>query len=145
MKRVKTLAAAEAIALELIEKKKLQGRVKLLEDLLERSEDFIGEFEGDILQEGAHDLLADIAIAFGRKRDEGRPERNINNNPTGKPYCCKIGCNRDAQYRIRNVNGHWEDISDSCHLHIGDLLPEPEHLEARSQWEIVPITEEDPS
>lgn len=62
------------------------------------------------------------------------------------PYCCKIGCELDAEFEIadRHSNAAFEDQTHSCEAHIGCLLgyragePRPIFL----MWEIVPIARE---
>lgn len=47
-------------------------------------------------------------------------ERNITNNPTNKPFCCKVGCNNDAIVNIIYGSGI-EDNTQSCAIHIAEL------------------------
>lgn len=47
-------------------------------------------------------------------------KRNINNNPTGRPYCCQIDCNNDATLEIRFSN-ELEDYTHSCDYHTTEL------------------------
>lgn len=47
-------------------------------------------------------------------------DRNINNNPTGKPYCCIPGCNKDATKQII-YSGGIDDNSQSCDEHVEAL------------------------
>jgi len=44
-------------------------------------------------------------------------KRSINNNPTGKPFCCDINCNNDATWEIRFSN-ELEDYTQSCDCHL---------------------------
>lgn len=45
------------------------------------------------------------------------PERNFYDNPSGKPYCCFEGCNKDATKDIRFSN-ELEDYTHSCEDHV---------------------------
>lgn len=48
-------------------------------------------------------------------------DRNINNNPTGKPYCCVTGCNADAEFEIVPEQQVGE-YTHACRAHVGELL-----------------------
>lgn len=55
-------------------------------------------------------------------------------------YCCKIGCDRDAEYEIIGGSGHFEDVTDACPPHVGHLLGTPTWLESENrQWTVVLI------
>jgi Predicted transcriptional regulators len=43
--------------------------------------------------------------------------RSINNNPTGKPFCCHNECNKDAAWEIRFSSG-LEDYIQCCDDHL---------------------------
>ena len=46
-------------------------------------------------------------------------DRNINNNPSGKPFCCVIGCNEDATLNIQNLT---DFPTQSCGAHVLEFL-----------------------
>ncbi len=46
--------------------------------------------------------------------------RTINNNPSSKPYCCHINCNKDATSEIIFSN-QFEDYTHSCDIHLSEL------------------------
>ena len=39
-----------------------------------------------------------------------------------KAHCCKIGCERPAEYEVRVVGGSVEDEAHACLEHIPDLM-----------------------
>lgn len=55
-------------------------------------------------------------------------DRNIHNNPSGKPYCCNPSCNRDALWRVKwapffiGEQEQFENITDSCHEHLLETI-----------------------
>jgi len=42
-------------------------------------------------------------------------DRNIHHNPTGKPFCCVIGCAEDATWQIDGES--LDDMTQSCAKH----------------------------
>lgn len=50
-------------------------------------------------------------------------ERNHLNNPTGKPYCCHLGCGKDATWDVYgDPPASPEDNTHACDDHLGHLL-----------------------
>ena len=51
-----------------------------------------------------------------------------------KPFCCKIGCEKDAEYQI--IFGHTtDDYTESCLEHIPDLMTDAvEHTVVKAPW-----------
>lgn len=37
-------------------------------------------------------------------------------------HCCKVGCADAAAFEIVHLTGNYEDTTDSCLTHVGDLL-----------------------
>lgn len=54
-------------------------------------------------------------------------KRSINNNPTGKPFCCDINCNNDATWEIRFSN-ELEDYTQSCDCHLISSIGDSEEV-----------------
>ena len=48
-------------------------------------------------------------------------QRTIDNNPTGKPFCCFIGCNNDATLNITFAPYDGDSNTQSCHRHVMEL------------------------
>jgi len=60
-----------------------------------------------------------------------KDKRNLYNNPTGKPYCCQIECNKDAEYTIVYEGDEFYGYSSTqvCKEHIADLWDDGASLE----------------
>jgi len=48
-------------------------------------------------------------------------KRSINNNPSGRNFCCEPNCDNDATFEIRFSNS-LEDYTHSCNSHLSDLI-----------------------
>ena len=95
------------------------------------------------------DLLRDIIPLFGgvlvlvfglrwlvpllreRKKFPGAP---------GKPYCCEMHCQNDAEFGIYGSSGHFEDVTEACAKHVGALLGTPTWLpKMNDHWVVRPL------
>jgi hypothetical protein len=50
-------------------------------------------------------------------------------------HCCKVGCADAAAFEIVHLTGNYEDTTDSCLTHVGDLLGS----NGDAEWVISPI------
>lgn len=57
-------------------------------------------------------------------------DRTNENNPTGKPFCCKIGCENDATWQIW-YGKTTDDFTESCNDHIGELASDVNEFNAQ--------------
>ena len=65
---------------------------------------------------------------------------NAATDPETKPYCCTLGCPKDAEFFIHGSSGHFEDVTEACEDHIGVLLGTPTWLSKQNDhWLIYPI------
>jgi len=61
-------------------------------------------------------------------------------NPEAKPYCCALGCSKDAGFSIHGSTGHFEDVTEACESHVGALLGTPAWLPKQNDhWLVYPI------
>ena len=58
----------------------------------------------------------------------------------GRPYCCHMDCDNDAEFGIYGSSGHFEDVTEACAEHVGALLGTPMWLEKENEyWAVYPI------
>ncbi len=67
-------------------------------------------------------------------------KRNKFPGAPGKPYCCENTCEKDAEFSIHGSSGHFEDVTETCEEHVGELLGTPMWLEKEnSHWLVYPV------
>ena len=60
--------------------------------------------------------------------------------PRKEPYCCHVGCDKDAEFSVHGSSGHFEDVTETCAEHVGALLGTPTWLKKENEhWVVYPI------
>lgn len=69
--------------------------------------------------------------------------------PRGKPFCCVIGCDADAEYQVRTERRDggiagpdiYADDTEACAAHVGEMLGHQPgmHAPEEAYWTVVPI------
>ena len=78
-------------------------------------------------------------VTFGRVSP--RPiQRAKHPGAPGPPYCCYLDCQKDAEFSVHGVPGHFEDVTEACADHVGALIGTPTWREAENEsWAVYPI------
>lgn len=83
-------------------------------------------------------LIADFESAdpqYMTLEDHDLLERLIERRNT--PYCCFLNCSNDAEFSVHGSSGHFEDVTETCALHVGLLLGTPTWLEKQNDHWVV--------
>jgi hypothetical protein len=59
---------------------------------------------------------------------------------TNQSHCCYLGCNKLAEFGIYGAPAHFEDVTEACSKHVGELLGTPLwKTQPNTHWVIYPL------